>query len=84
MSKQTGGPAFPVSDGAAHRIAMQVAGDNEAKYIAESAKALAGMTLRDYFAAKAMQAMIAAHEPDDAIPVWAYGMADEMLKAREE
>ncbi|MCQ8390398.1 hypothetical protein [Klebsiella pneumoniae] len=67
MSKQTGGPAFPVSDGAAHRIAMQVAGDNEAKYIAESAKALAGMTLRDYFAAKAMQAMIAAHEPDDAI-----------------
>lgn len=56
MSKQTGGPAFPVSDGAAHRIAMQVAGDNEAKYIAESAKALAGMTLRDYFAAKAMQA----------------------------
>ncbi|MDH8014032.1 hypothetical protein QIH10_28225, partial [Klebsiella pneumoniae] len=75
MSKQTGGPAFPVSDGAAHRIAMQVAGDNEAKYIAESAKALAGMTLRDYFAAKAMQAMIAAHEPDDAIPGWAYGMA---------
>ena len=43
-----------------------------------------GMTLRDYFAAKAMQAMIAAHEPDDAIPGWAYGMADEMLKAREE
>ena len=84
MSKQTGGPAFPVSDGAAHRIAMQVAGDNEAKYIAESAKALAGMTLRDYFAAKAMQALIAAHEPDDAIPGWAYGMADEMLKAREE
>ncbi|HGX9973114.1 TPA: hypothetical protein ACNTYR_001337 [Klebsiella pneumoniae] len=84
MSKQTGGPAFPVSDGAAHRIAMQVAGDNEAKYIAESAKALAGMTLRDYFAAKAMQAMIAAHEPDDAIPGWAYGMADEVLKAREE
>ncbi|ELJ6679603.1 hypothetical protein QYJ89_003848 [Salmonella enterica] len=56
MSKQTGGPAFPVADGAAHRIAMQVAGDDEAKYIAESAKALAGMTLRDYFAAKAIQA----------------------------
>ncbi len=83
MSKQTGGPAFPVADGAAHRLAMQVAGDDEAKYIAESAKALSGMTLRDYFAAKAMQAMITAHEPVGAIPGWAYEMADEMLKARE-
>ncbi|QHJ83444.1 MAG: hypothetical protein [Bacteriophage sp.] len=41
------------------------------------------MTLRDYFAAKAMQAMIAAHEPQGAIPGWAYEMADEMLRARE-
>ncbi|MBF4179352.1 hypothetical protein [Lelliottia nimipressuralis] len=42
-----------------------------------------GMTLRDYFAAKAMQAMIAAHEAQGAIPGWAYEMADEMLRARE-
>ncbi|EGT0641230.1 hypothetical protein JAF85_004808 [Citrobacter werkmanii] len=42
-----------------------------------------GMTLRDYFAAKAMQAMIAAHEQQGAIPGWAYEMADEMLRARE-
>ncbi|EPV2526332.1 TPA: hypothetical protein ACOSBP_004780 [Enterobacter hormaechei] len=42
-----------------------------------------GMTLRDYFAAKAMQAMIAAHEPQGAIPGLAYEMADEMLRARE-
>ncbi|AOP86644.1 hypothetical protein VZ114_17285 [Enterobacter hormaechei] len=42
-----------------------------------------GMTLRDYFAAKAMQAMISAHEPQGAIPGWAYEMADEMLRARE-
>lgn len=42
-----------------------------------------GMTLRDFFAAKAMQAMIAAHEPQGAIPGWAYEMADEMLLARE-
>ncbi|MEP9173927.1 hypothetical protein ABKU77_05395 [Enterobacter kobei] len=42
-----------------------------------------GMTLRDYFAAKAMQAMISAHEPKGAIPGWAYKMADEMLRARE-
>ncbi|HIH6744535.1 TPA: hypothetical protein ACYRWO_000996 [Enterobacter hormaechei] len=42
-----------------------------------------GMTLRDYFAAKAMQAMITANEPQGAIPGWAYEMADEMLRARE-
>ena len=45
-----------------------------------------GMTLRDYFAAKAMQADMAdgIHEKDFA---WtadrAYKMADAMLKARE-
>ena len=46
-----------------------------------------GMTLRDYFAAKAMQADMTdgVHENDFA---WsaarAYKMADEMLKAREQ
>jgi hypothetical protein len=42
-----------------------------------------GMTLRDYFAAKAMLGV--AHEAlkIDEIAVWAYKMADEMLKARE-
>lgn len=88
MKNQTGGPAFPVADGAAHRIAMQVAGDDEAKYIAESAKALSGMTLRDYFAAKAMQG-ICAHsdtwgESVGGIARTAYTLADEMLKAREK
>lgn len=91
MSKNTGGPAFPVADGAAHRIAMQTAGDDEAKYIAESAKALSGMTLRDYFAAKAMQAMISNpsiidNDSDGAINYTssaAYKFADAMLKARE-
>lgn len=87
MSNETGGPAFPVTDGAAHRIAMQTAGDDEAKYIAESAKALSGMTLRDYFAAKAMQG-ICAHEvtwglSNKNIAATAYEMADKMLKARE-
>jgi len=42
-----------------------------------------GMTMRDYFAAKAMQAMISVGEQDKAIPGWAYGMADAMLRARE-
>jgi hypothetical protein len=49
-----------------------------------------GMTLRDYFAAKAMLVyfqgpdikVIAKHP--DAIASWCYIMADSMLKAREE
>jgi hypothetical protein len=47
-----------------------------------------GMTLRDYFAAKAMAAMIA--HPDSSVDVppstfakGAFRMADAMLKARE-
>jgi hypothetical protein len=45
-----------------------------------------GMTLRDYFAAKAMQSMCLAvrREQDvEIIPEAAYRMADAMLKARE-
>lgn len=86
MKNQTGGPAFPVADGAAHRIAMQVAGDDEAKYIAESAKALSGMTLRDYFAAKFMQGVCANPDKlydDEPLAKEAYAMADAMLRARE-
>jgi hypothetical protein len=44
-----------------------------------------GMSLRDYFAARAMQAFLLdkrASMQDDAID--AYKMADAMLKAREE
>ena len=44
-----------------------------------------GMTLRDYFAAKAMQAMVSLGSEGD--PEWtakdAYRMADAMLKTRE-
>ncbi|WP_275157598.1 hypothetical protein [Citrobacter koseri] len=86
MKNQTGGPAFPVADGAAHRIAMQAAGDDEAKYIAESAKALSGMTLRDYFAAKFMQGVCANPDKlydDEPLAKEAYAMADAMLRARE-
>jgi hypothetical protein len=44
-----------------------------------------GMTLRDYFAAKAMQACITKGAPlvFDDIANKAYAMADVMLKARE-
>ncbi len=46
-----------------------------------------GMTLRDYFAAKAMQAYLSstggASAPNDMVAFEAYKMADAMLEARE-
>ena len=42
-----------------------------------------GMTLRDYFAAKAMQALIDNDHLFWEIPTQAYELADAMLKARE-
>jgi hypothetical protein len=45
-----------------------------------------GMTLRDYFAAKAMQAIITNHKledcDDDVVAFNAYQLADFMLEAR--
>jgi hypothetical protein len=47
-----------------------------------------GMTLRDYFAAKAMQGMLAQSQgtalgsPVEAAAAYAYAMADAMLAAR--
>jgi hypothetical protein len=45
-----------------------------------------GMTLRDYFAAKAMQSLILldyVHDNSDSIADKAYTMANAMLKTRE-
>jgi len=42
-----------------------------------------GMTLRDYFAAKAMQALIDNDGLFFEIPTQAYEIADAMMKARE-
>jgi hypothetical protein len=42
-----------------------------------------GMTLRDYFAAKAMQALIDNDGLFSEIPAQAYALADAMLKVRE-
>jgi hypothetical protein len=49
-----------------------------------------GMTLRDYFAAKAMQGLIASANqkglyapPDNELASAAYELADAMLKARQ-
>lgn len=44
-----------------------------------------GMTLRDFFAAKAMQVMLAGGRTgDDYVAALAYRYADAMLKAREQ
>ena len=72
MVNNTGGPAFPGFD-----------------YIAQSGKQNPeGMTLRDYFAAKAMQAELMGgvlYEHDFGITAKrAYTMADAMLRAREQ
>lgn len=57
--------------------AFPVTSDNYAN--AEST----GMTLRDYFAAKAMQGLMDAAMPMPEIAKAAYDMADDMLKARQ-
>jgi len=71
MSKETGGPAFPYS-GVHHTEAMN--------YIIDSH----GMTLRDYFAGLAMQAICkvsSGHLPESGSEQ-AYSWADAMLKER--
>lgn len=73
MSNNTGGPAFPVVYDHSKADVRQVYG---------------GMTLRDYFAAKALLAGWAANKSpaydDDTRAKYAYALADAMLKAREE
>lgn len=66
----TGGPAFPLHNHGAQTLGMH----------------LSGMTLRDYFAAKAMQAILSNPEyigEDAALADQSYNVADAMLKARE-
>ena len=59
-------------------------------YIEDQETNSRGMTLRDYFAAKAMQAAITGCATRGEVGVYsnwanlAYGMADAMLKAREQ
>lgn len=75
MSKfEGGGPAFPCET-----VGTDKHGEYRLPY--------QGMTLRDYFAAKAMQAMVSAEFAGSFRPGgWAkdaYEMADSMLAARE-
>jgi hypothetical protein len=73
MSNNTGGPAFPVEYYDAQLDKRRV---------------MQGMTLRDYFAAKAMQGFMASpllkvELGEYATALNAYKVADAMLKARE-
>ena len=68
MNKNTGGPVFPV---VGHFYGDKLGGQLDH-----------GMTLRDYFAAKAMQALVKTNYFDSTAEM-AYEMADAMLKARE-
>ena len=44
----------------------------------------AGMTLRDYFAAAIMQGLMSSQcQIDDPYPIYAYRIADAMIRARE-
>jgi hypothetical protein len=81
--KDDGGPAFPLHTPRTHEHA------SETGYLGTDFTM--GMTLRDYFAAKAMQSMLGmgyaevtdmtgTHRMSEA----AYIIADAMLKAREE
>lgn len=68
-TENTGGPAFPTSDW----------DENDRAY------KMHGMTLRDYFAAMAMQGIQSrVNWSIEAIADLAYKQADEMLKAREQ
>ena len=63
-------PAFPQADAIKNEFHEKFGTDR-------------GMTLRDYFAAKAMQALIQHHYFDVAAKK-SYEVADAMLKARQE
>lgn len=70
----TGGPAFPCD------LTM---------YDQEIVNQFQGMTLRDYFASKAMQSLLMSLPSDSIlcdskVAKWAYDMANAMLKAREQ
>ena len=71
MTIDTGGPAFPVFH--QNEITGYVPPDS------------AGMTMRDYFAAKAVQGLLASevNAPLKVFAIRAYAIADAMLEARK-
>lgn len=78
MSKENGGPAFPVADPMLQEPAN----------VAEMKRLANGMTLRDYLAAKAMQGLIEYSgqnlppKTPDRLSAMAYEYADAMIAER--
>jgi hypothetical protein len=75
MSKDNGGSAFPFGQTSEHNGQLVNGWGSE------------GMTLRDYFAAKAMQGVFASnsdYQRYEDIADDAYRMADAMLKVRNK
>ena len=75
-TKNTGGPAFPALKTTVNK--------SPGVYTSEVEP---GMTLRDYFAGLAMQAMVAnggSLGSSEGLARGAYGYADAMIKAREQ
>ncbi len=68
MRPDTGGPAFPIS--------------REQSYNGISASS--GMTLRDYFAAKAMPSIEPRDISNEDVAMFAYELADAMLAERSK
>lgn len=93
-----GGTAFPMQDpqaihayaqGAVANLPESDVAERDRVYLAARAQAVGGMSLRDYFAAKAMQAYFTdpnvgfGSDVVEAGARAAYRIADAMLKARE-
>ncbi|MFP7606830.1 hypothetical protein [Serratia quinivorans] len=78
MSKETGGTAFP-------QFGYE---DSDGRHWDSSEMGGGGATLRDYFAAKAMQGTLTNpewnHWSTEQHAEYAYGAADAMLKARNQ
>jgi hypothetical protein len=76
-----GGPAFPAGSILKSRSASDPGADFVVTDVVEPKQA--GMTLRDYFAAKAITGCLPGPKADaDERARWAYRMADAMLAAR--
>ncbi len=90
MSKgKDGGPAFPLPYEHTEVVTrMQQLGEISTEQLLECTKQLRGISVRDYFAAKAMQGMVSAEFAGNVTTdYWAeeaYKVADAMLKARLE
>lgn len=77
MSNKTGGRAFPCDS---------IVERDEVGHLHGFEVSSGGMTLRDYFAAKAMQARLSNPQwiaSDERTALDAYQVEDEMLRARE-